>query len=142
MQFQNVYIFCGQDRFQNLLWVRSDLDAVEKVDKHIDKLLKMNPDLCIPWYINVEGSKFYKIKFKGRMVPYIQKLIKGKSYKILCTCNSWTFRDTGAKGLSMYAIRIKPYATTHDQLKEDNPFDKEDKNPELNIDKNFLFISD
>ena len=141
MQYQNIYTFCGLDKFKNLLWVRSDLDAVEKVDKHIDKLLKMNPDLCIPWYINVEGTKFYKIKFKGRMDPYIQKLIKGKSYKVLCTCNSWTFRDTGAKGLSLYAIRIKPYATTHDQLKEDNPFDEENKNPELNIDKNFLFIS-
>ena len=137
--FINQFQYCGQDTFNNHLFVKKD--NVPKLEMYL-KNQAILKDYKMPYFTNTNNDRFYKLKLQNNLKVY--KLVKGKYYKITYKARKWHFKENEQSGFCLDVMKIKAVLLHQDPSV---PHDKKDNlKKSLHIvdpdDQDFLFVDD
>lgn len=100
--FVNEFQYCGKDTFNNNLFVKKD--NIPKIETYL-KNQSFLKDYKMPYFLNNNNDKFYKLKLTKNLEVY--KLVKGKHYKITYKTRKWHYKETDQSGFCLDVIKIK-----------------------------------
>jgi hypothetical protein len=106
--FINQFQYCGQDTFNNHLFVKRD--NVPKLEMYLKNQAVLK-NYKMPYFTNTNNDRFYKLKLQNNLKVY--KLVKGKHYKITYKARKWHFKENEQSGFCLDVIKIKAVILHH-----------------------------
>lgn len=135
--FINEFQYCGQDCFNNHLFVKKD--NVTKIETYLASQLAVK-EYKMPYFFNLKNEQFYKLKLQNNLKTY--KLVKGKHYEITYKTRKWNFRESDQSGYCLDIMKIKAVLLHPDNQQSYDNEDNLKKSPHIvdPDDVEFLFV--